>query len=300
MRRLILAPIVIALLWAAHAHAAEFPDHPLISRYPGSLLPRMEVSDFDTYRLIVEPTLERSSVIARDIEGKITYLAYRNPSDRSEHEIYTNYVTALKEAGLEVLFECRGRGGCGQYSGSQWNKFNGMRNIPNDDARYLAGRLATPDGTAFIALNVQRRNTQIVIVETNEMDIGLVRVDAEALGDDLDKYGHVTVPGIFFDHDSDTLTPESEPALAEMTRLLTLRGDLSVWIVGHTDWTGDFDHNMDLSRRRARSVMAVLIRRGISALRLSAAGAGPLAPAAPNTSDDGRAANRRVELVRRP
>ncbi len=71
-------------------------------------------------------------------------------------------------------------------------------------------------------------------------------------------------------------------------------------MVGHTDMTGGYDYNMDLSRRRAAAVVAALTGRfGVAAARLQPAGVGPLSPVADNTTDEGRSLNRRVELVQR-
>jgi outer membrane protein OmpA-like peptidoglycan-associated protein len=300
MMRTVFLAFALILVSVSTAPAAEFEDHPLISRYPDSTLPRKETSDFDEYQLIVGPTIERDTVISQTVSGTTTHLSYRNPPDRSTLEIFSNYADALRGAGLQSLFECTGRGECGQYSGSRWTQFNGMRNIPNDEARYLAGVLPSPQGQIFIALNVQQRNTQIVIVETNEMDTGLVTVSAESLGNDMDTYGRVTVPGIFFEFDAARLTPQSEHSLSEIARLLFARDNLTVWIVGHTDASGDYSHNVDLSMRRAQTVVLDLVRRGVDKKRLTAAGVGPLAPVAPNSTERGREQNRRVEMVRQP
>ena len=69
-------------------------------------------------------------------------------------------------------------------------------------------------------------------------------------------------------------------------------------IVGHTDSQGAYEYNMDLSRRRAEAIAAELgTRYGIAKARLRTAGVGFLAPVGSNATDDGRALNRRVELV---
>ncbi|MGK9167168.1 OmpA family protein [Inquilinus limosus] len=69
-------------------------------------------------------------------------------------------------------------------------------------------------------------------------------------------------------------------------------------VVGHTDNVGGVETNMTLSRARAAAVVAALVKQyGVPAGRLNPAGVGPLAPVAPNTTDEGRAQNRRVELI---
>ncbi|HEY1075592.1 MAG TPA: OmpA family protein [Fontimonas sp.] len=92
--------------------------------------------------------------------------------------------------------------------------------------------------------------------------------------------------------------PASKPALDEITRLLKTDASLSLHVVGHTDAQGKLDANFDLSKRRAEAVKAALIKDyGIAAARLSANGVASLAPIASNQTDEGRAKNRRVELV---
>ena len=95
--------------------------------------------------------------------------------------------------------------------------------------------------------------------------------------------------------------PNPDPAaLDEVARLLKERSDLRVFVVGHTDMQGSLDHNMNLSRERARAVVVVLANDyGIAESRLEGHGVGPLAPQASNASDGGRALNRRVVLVAR-
>jgi outer membrane protein OmpA-like peptidoglycan-associated protein len=132
------------------------------------------------------------------------------------------------------------------------------------------------------------------------MDQGQVTVDAKAMSDALQQTGHIALYNIYFDTDKADLKPESDAALKEIQKLLTANPKLNLFVVGHTDSTGDFDHNLDLSRRRAAAVRDALINRmHIAASRLSANGVGPLSPVASNDAEAGRAKNRRVELVKR-
>jgi len=86
-----------------------------------------------------------------------------------------------------------------------------------------------------------------------------------------------------------------------MAEILNDRPSLSVWIVGHTDWTGGFELNSRLSDARAKAVTKALSDTyGIASGRLEGHGVGPLSPSASNSSEAGRTTNRRVELVARP
>ncbi len=130
--------------------------------------------------------------------------------------------------------------------------------------------------------------------------IGNIRVAAGGrdLYDDLIETGRVATQGVLFDVDSDRIRPESTPTLEEIGEMLEEHPNLRIAIEGHTDSTGDDDHNLDLSIRRAVAVRQYLIDAyGIDANRLEADGFGETQPAADNDTPEGRQQNRRVELV---
>jgi outer membrane protein OmpA-like peptidoglycan-associated protein len=80
--------------------------------------------------------------------------------------------------------------------------------------------------------------------------------------------------------------------------MLNTNSSLKIYVVGHTDMTGMLDYNMELSLRRAESVVDALVNtHGIAADRIKAQGAGPLSPVSTNNTEEGRKLNRRVELV---
>ena len=116
---------------------------------------------------------------------------------------------------------------------------------------------------------------------------------------ELEKVCRVELPGVYFMFNSAELQAASEPALAGVAELVQRHPDWSFAIEGHTDSIGDPSANHDLSVRRAQAVRAVLVERyRIGASRLQAAGFGAARPREPNTTIEGRARNRRVELVR--
>jgi outer membrane protein OmpA-like peptidoglycan-associated protein len=104
--------------------------------------------------------------------------------------------------------------------------------------------------------------------------------------------------GINFDSDSDHLREESKPTLDLVATVLKEHADWKLTIEGHTDSTSTPEHNQDLSTRRAEAVRQYLGTAGIDASRLTPQGLGSTKPIAPNDNALGRAANRRVELVR--
>ncbi|MGE0667255.1 MAG: OmpA family protein [Sphingomonadales bacterium] len=292
--------LLLFLLAAAGAAWGEDADHPLVTRYEGSRLIERKSDAFARYRLIVGQD-EASAFVGRDLEGTLTRIVYQNPADRSTLEIFTNYRDAFTKGGGRLIYSCEMED-CGPgFARSKWNQFNGLFAAADGDPRYFSGQVATPGGgDAYVALMVGRRRTQLDILELAPMEQDKVVVDAAMLGNGIDADGFVVVEGIYFDVDRAVLKPESKPALDEVAALLAARPQLRVYVVGHTDMTGGFDHNMTLSRDRARAVVAALVKdHQVDPGRLEGHGVGPLAPKSTNAHEGGRAVNRRVVLVAR-
>jgi outer membrane protein OmpA-like peptidoglycan-associated protein len=111
--------------------------------------------------------------------------------------------------------------------------------------------------------------------------------------------GRYVTYGILFDTDSDRLKPESAPVIKSIARSLEANPNLKLVIEGHTDSVGSAEHNLDLSKRRAEAVKAVLVSQfKVDAARLTTAGLGATKPIDSNDTPQGRAQNRRVEFVR--
>ena len=139
----------------------------------------------------------------------------------------------------------------------------------------------------------------VVIVERVAFKPSVFFLDAAAMKQALDTDGRVALY-VNFDVDKATLRPDAQPVIAEVVSLLASDPALKLAIEGHTDSSGSAERNRELSAQRARSVLGALVGGGIDPARLSSAGFGPDRPLADNGSDEGRAKNRRVELVRQP
>jgi outer membrane protein OmpA-like peptidoglycan-associated protein len=138
----------------------------------------------------------------------------------------------------------------------------------------------------------------LIIVERNAMN-QTIEANAAALSNDIKTTGHVALYGIYFDTGKSLLKPESQQAIGEIAKLLKAEAALNLYVVGHTDNVGGLESNMKLSQDRAEAVVQALVRdHGIAAARLKSFGAGPYAPVASNDTEDGKAKNRRVELVK--
>lgn len=130
--------------------------------------------------------------------------------------------------------------------------------------------------------------------------VGGIRVAAGGrdLYDVLEAKGRVSVNDILFDTDKSTIKPASAKTLETIGSMLKEHADLKLMIEGHTDDQGGFDHNMKLSGERAAAVKAYLVDRlGVDEGRLRTMGLGQTQPVADNSTEEGRAQNRRVELV---
>jgi len=116
---------------------------------------------------------------------------------------------------------------------------------------------------------------------------------------ELAESGKADVYSIYFTFNNDVLRPESEPTLKEIADVLKKHSDWKLGVNGHTDGIGTDDYNLDLSKRRAAAVRAALVTRyGIAGTRLTTAGYGKTQPKDTNATLEGRAKNRRVELVK--
>jgi outer membrane protein OmpA-like peptidoglycan-associated protein len=288
-----LAAVPVAAGQAQDARGSS--DHPVLSRYPGSHIQSYDQVDFDQYRLALGVENNAPGNV-QPIEGKVTKINYVNPSGRSAFEIYTNYADALRAAGYEILWTCAADA-CGRAM--NWQGFNGLWASGRiGDIRHLVARGRVDDRTVTVAMAVSTNGATVHVIEAKAMDEGLVTASAAELAAGIDRDGHISVYNIYFDTGRAEVKPESKAALDEVARLLKERATLRLMVVGHTDSTGGLDMNMKLSAARAAAVVSALTRTyGIAAPRLAAHGAGPLAPVASNRTDDGKARNRRVDLV---
>jgi outer membrane protein OmpA-like peptidoglycan-associated protein len=166
------------------------------------------------------------------------------------------------------------------------------------------------DGNAYMKVNKNGKEIWVHLGAyiTSEFTLEIVEkqamaqeitANAEAFASDIHANGRAAVYGIYFDTNKSEIKPESDKALAEIAKLMKKEAGLKLNIVGHTDNTGMMDANMKLSQARAEAVVQALVAKyGIAAGRLKGFGIGPLAPVSSNDTEEGKAKNRRVELVK--
>jgi len=283
-------------------------DHPLLSRFSGAVIEHYRQTDFDAAELADRRIDNAQTAKSLHVEGKVTNISYLIKGDKSLVEVVRNYQQAVKQGGFQKIFSCA-REACG---GLEFEKFLynnccvgiGFFYDPNAFEYYL-GKLSRPGGDVYVSLYlVYERGNQSVavverVVEVQPMQGGEVQVlDAKSLQAGLASAGRVALYGIYFDTDRAEVKPGSKAQLDEMGKLLVSNPALKVFIVGHTDNQGTFEHNVELSQRRADAVAEALVKDyHVAAGRLIARGVASLAPAAANADEAGRASNRRVELV---
>lgn len=114
----------------------------------------------------------------------------------------------------------------------------------------------------------------------------------------LDEQGFIDLYGIYFDVAKWKVKPESGPVIDQLTTYMKDHPTLKVIIEGHTDSSGDDASNQTLSEKRAQSVKAELVKKGIDPSRMESKGFGESKPIADNATPDGRKLNRRVTIVK--
>ena len=276
-------------------------DYPGIGRFGGSVITGYQVKDFDATKLQAAAFKDGKPTDARRLEGHISRIAYRTNPGPSILEVSRNFETQLEKAGFEKLLACD----TDQCGGIPFTEAIDILPIPQMwvdgfNYRYYAGHKSDNGRDIYAAVLTSKNNdqvtTQLVVAVVGEIKNKMV--DAAAMAKGLGEKGHIALYGIYFDTDKATIKPESAPTLAEMAKLLNGQPDMRVFIVGHTDSQGSYEHNMTLSRQRAEAVAAALVKsHKIAKARLYTAGIGYLAPLGSNATEDGRALNRRVELV---
>lgn len=311
---------VSPLAFSQTGDAPGTKDHPLVTRYAGSSLIGYDAKEYDAFTLALGPATyeERKWVAAKrkDLEGKVTRLQYVGPAGRSSLEVFRNYQSAFQQAGFETLYTCSTTE-CGRnflfavYPSSRYLRIpspynRGALSTNVSTPYYMAATKTMGGSTVYISLfttfhnGVKAPNALLEIVEMKAMDTGMVSVNADKMASTIESTGRIALYGIYFDLNSAQIKSESKPQLLEIAKLLQQNPSLNLLVVGHTDNQGGHDYNMDLSRRRATSVVNALVsEHGIQKSRLEPAGMGFLAPVASNATEEGRAKNRRVELVKK-
>lgn len=264
--------LVVPMMNVAQEDASGCKDPALFTRMPGFHIYNCEVLQFDRFEF---PLKDGKTQTVEGERTQVNYYADDGIKLPSGLQVIRNYTQAAKAVGGQVVHEFEDGGT--EYSIMKIEK-NGI----------LTWAQVGAASNGMYTLNM-------VSVQAMKQD---VTADAATMASSLRTSGKVALYGIYFDTDKAELKPESDAALGEISKLLKKDAALKIYVVGHTDGSGNFDHNVKLSQARAQSVISALINRfGIPSARLKPFGCGPVSPVASNQSENGRARNRRVELV---
>ena len=302
-------------------------DHPLVQRFSGSWMVGYKSNDWEQAQFPSGMTVKDGKWVEPvTVEGRVTKAIYVAPAGKSTLEVFRNYEQALVTAGFQRRFSCESqcdplysamRSGDRYATGMTWANGSvinpaGSRYsldagvVSNEEGRFWYGVLPRNGQDVHVLVYTAAASNEttnmaatfLQIVEPKPMPTGQVKVDANALDLGLKSNGKIALYGLYFDTGKADIKPESRDQLAEMAKLLQAQPALRVYIVGHTDNQGALEANMTLSQQRATSVVGALVGSyKIDARRMAGRGVGSLAPLASNASDEGRAKNRRVELV---
>ena len=265
-------------------------DHPLFTRMPNYYIYRCGQSEFEMRRWPVGPLDANNKAKLQEVEGPFWFIEYSlkdGATKASGLQLQRNYQNAARQAGGTVE---------GTYP--EWCRLE-------LDESFQLGNSCTNMGTTLKIVKGGREfwafvhgggdGYAVYIQERGEMKQD---VSVNELVDRLNKDGFLTLY-INFDTGKATIKPDSDQTLDSAAAALKAAPNLKIEVAGHTDNVGSSQANEKLSDERAKAVMAALVKRGITANRLTAKGYGQSSPVADNRTEEGRAKNRRVELVKK-
>lgn len=273
-----LCAIVLLFVTAAvQAQESEFKDTPWFSGMPNYMIYDAEEIEFDAYNFFNGKNCSK-------VEGKKfkrIYSLKEEAQKSSVIQIMRNYSTAIKNNGGTVIYE-------GMPQDAECADNNGLNMVVGKfvrDGNELWVEVVTLGGDDYYLT--------IVLKELMKQD-----VTASNMFEALNRDGRISLY-INFDFGKSVIRDESNPIIEQIVQMMKSNPDLKIGVEGHTDNVGSPASNKILSEARAKSVVSAIVGQGISADRLTPAGYGQDKPIADNNTEEGRAKNRRVELVRK-
>ena len=251
---------------AAQEDEAGCKDHPMFSRMKSFHITGCE-SNFDAVEFSLD---EEKTQTVEGQKSKITYTLNDDATAPSPLQIRRNYQNAVKQLGGALVYE---------------------------SDNYASYKIVKNGKEIWLKLDIYNNGGvyDLTVLEKGEMT---QEVTANEMLEALNKDGFMALY-INFDAGKSDIKPESRPIVDQVVALLKGNPDLKLSIEGHTDNVGTPQDNKTLSEQRAKSLMNAIVGQGIAAARLSAVGWGQDRPIADNRSEDGRAKNRRVEIVKK-
>ncbi|MFV0179686.1 OmpA family protein [Empedobacter falsenii] len=233
-------------------------------------------------------------------EGKLykTFVSPKQGEEFSQHFFEKSMADYLQSIGAVKVFD-------GEITKEEYERYN--KQDPNKggegDMGYAGQNmkfwvLRTKDkGNVYIQYLSNNAGASLNVLQEANFKQTITKVTADDIANDLTKNGK-SILYINFDVDQAKITQEGDEIVTEIANALKKDNALKISIEGHTDNSGDAKHNKKLSNDRANAVMQKLIALGIDKTRLSAIGYGAEKPLVANDTEENKAKNRRVELVK--
>jgi outer membrane protein OmpA-like peptidoglycan-associated protein len=247
-------------------------DYALLGHMPGYVANDPPTKrNFDKKDFTVQQGDDTPTVSVEGATFETAYTLADGAATASDLAIQQNYRDALNRLGAQILFA---------------------------NSRNTTARLEHDGRTIWVKVYSQETEIDLTTVEEKAFAASIAPPTASTLKSALDKDGHVALY-INFDFGKATIKPDAKPVLDQVVSVLQSNPALKLEVDGYTDDIGSRDANVKLSQDRAAAVVAALGKAGIATSRLSSGGFGPDKPIGDNTTAEGRARNRRVELVKR-
>lgn len=257
---------------------SEFKDTPYFTGMPSYKITDASDQEFADYRFY-------NGKNCTTVEGKKHHRAYtlkKDAKQSSELQISRNYANAVTSMGGTVVFE-------GECSGADCAE--------NCGYRMMVGKVIKGGNELWIEIVPFNGGDDyyltVIAKEAMKQDI-----TASSMLDVLNREGHIALY-INFDTGKSTIKPESKLIIEQIVQMMKSNPELKISVEGHTDNVGAPKSNKTLSDDRAKAVVLAIVAQGIDTKRLSALGHGQDKPIADNKTEEGRAKNRRVELVKK-
>ena len=264
---LLLSITAFALAQAPRPDAKGCQDPAVLSRLPGCWIGNCDVKEYNIHKMPIGKPNK-----FQDVEGDYIRVLYYCPQAVTGLQVFRNAENALKSKNYQVVY--------------------------TDNYGNVRFTLTAKQGPQWINVHSDGNAYTVWAVKEKQLEQQMQANTAEGWGAQISQTGRASIYGINFDTGKATIRPESEAVLNQVLLLFQKQPDWYVVVAGHTDNVGSDAVNIPLSRQRAEAVIAWLAAKGVDRSRLMATGLGSTKPLADNGTDDGRAKNRRVDLVK--
>jgi OmpA-OmpF porin, OOP family len=251
-------------------------DHPMFNRMTNFHIVSCESKEFDAFAFNIDTTTDETAK-KETVEGKWYQLEYHvneGTPEPSALQIFRNFENALKAINANIV---------------------GKVVVSGNSYSFITAKAKQGNNETWVRIEATGSDYSLVIVEKEAM---VQEIQAKDMLTALNAEGHIAL-NILFDTGKAAIKAESQAIVDEIFNLLNSNPALKVSIEGHTDNVGAAADNKKLSDARAKAVLDALTTKGIAKERLSSVGWGQEKPVADNRTEEGRAKNRRVEIVKK-